>query len=253
VHFIPSDEPNHFASDKRNLGMRLAQGEVLLFLDDDCIPRPDWIERHLARQARGERVVGGAVEFPKGSYLQLADNLSAFHFMTPYTAQGYRTYLCTANLSVHRSVVAHIGEMAPHQNRADDLEWTLRMRARGYRLYFDPRTIVLHDPPRHSFASVWRHWTQDAPPTLRVRLRYAGLLKTPRLAKYRAAYLWGAPLVAAWATARVFSHRQSLISYWHTLPLVYLTKLAWCWSAYRNFPNREFTSTLDTDRQRGEP
>jgi GT2 family glycosyltransferase len=237
VRFIQTSEEDSFASDKRNIGMRAAKGDVFLFHDDDCVPNWDWIEGHLRWQERGEKIVGGSVAFPRGNYLQLADNLSAFHFMTPTTQSGYRTYLCTSNLSIHRSVLDQVGEMHPHQNRADDLEWTLRMRSLGFPLYFDPQIVVLHDPERTSFAQVWRHWIVDAPPTLAVRLRYAQLLGTPPLASCRPVYLWGSPFVAAWATWRTFSNRNNLISYWHTMPLVYLTKLVWCWSAYRNFPS----------------
>jgi hypothetical protein len=71
---------------------------------------------------------------------------------------------------------------------------------------------------------------------LSVRLRYACLLRTPRLARHRSIFLWGAPFVAAWATARSFDHSKILRQCWHTLPLVYLTKLGWCWGAFRNFP-----------------
>jgi cellulose synthase/poly-beta-1,6-N-acetylglucosamine synthase-like glycosyltransferase len=236
VHFIPAEGENRFASDKRNLGMRFAEGEIFLFLDDDCIPRQDWIERHLSCHASGEQVVGGAVELGKRNYLQLADNLSAFHYMTPYTKPGYRPYLCTSNLSVHRQVVEEAGGMQAHKNRADDLEWTVRLRKHGYRLFFDPLMVVLHDPQRCSLGSVWQHWWTDAPDTLRVRLMYADLLGTPRLASKRGVYLWGSPFVAAWATAKTFSNRRNLLAYGHTIPLVYLTKLAWCLSAFRNFP-----------------
>ena len=234
---IPVDKDNQYASDKRNLGMRLARGEVLLFLDDDCIPDRDWIERHLNCHTWGQDVVGGSVRFENDNYIQAADNLSAFHFMVDYTSPGYRPYLCTANMSVKRAVVDRCGPMERHRNRAEDLEWTTRIRCHGYELYFDPRARVLHKPNRGDLSSFWSHWWNDAPSTLDVRLRYADQLGTPKLANRRSMYLWGSPLVAAWATIRTFSHPKSWLRFWHTVPLVYLTKLIWCWSAYRNYQN----------------
>jgi glycosyltransferase involved in cell wall biosynthesis len=237
VWFIPTG-PSACASDKRNIGMREARGDILLFLDDDCLPAPDWIERHLNRHRQGEQVVGGSVTFGLRNYLQLADNISAFHDLLPFTPEGPRPYLSTANLSVNRAVVVEAGTMEAHKNRAEDLEWTVRFRAIGYRLYFEPRAVIFHDPPRNTWSTVWRHWTGDAHDTLRVRLRYSDLLQIPRMAKYRSVFLWGAPLVAAWATARNFGHPEMLRRYWHTLPMVYLTKLAWCWGAFRDFPGK---------------
>lgn len=234
VRFIPSLATN--AAVKRNVGMGQAQGEIFLFLDADCLPAPDWIERHVHQHEQGNRVVGGAVTFGSRNYLQLADNVSAFHDLLPFTQRGPRPYLATANLSVRRSVVEKAGQMEPHLNRAHDLEWTVRFRAFDYTLYFEPQAVVFHDPPRCTWPAVWRHWTGDAPDTLSVRLRYARLLRTPRLARHRSMFLWGAPFVAAWATARSFDHPRILWQYWHTLPLVYLTKLGWCWGVFRNFP-----------------
>lgn len=234
VQFIQTGEENRFASDKRNLGIQLAKGQVLLFLDDDCIPYPDWLEKHLARQAQGWRVVGGSVELARRSYLQLADNLSAFHFMTSDLPAGERAYLCTANLSVDRSVVERTGLMETHRNRAEDLEWTARFHRLGFRLYFEPQALALHDPKRHHLVELWEHWVADAPATLRVRLQYAAELGTPRLARHRGLYLWGAPFIAAWATWRIFARRAILQAYWHTIPVVYWTKLVWCWGAFRD-------------------
>ena len=224
------------ASDKRNLGMREAQGDIFCFLDDDCLPAPDWLEYHLKRHQAGEKIVGGAVTFGTGNYLQLADNVSAFHDLLPFTAEGARSYLSTSNLSVDRGVVDSAGYLEPGRSRAEDLEWTVRFRKLGYRLYFEPLAVIFHDPPRNTWPTVWRHWTDDAPHTLKVRLRYRQLLQTPHLAKYRSVFLWGAPLVAAWATARTFSHPTALRRYGYTLPLVYVTKLAWCWGAFKRFP-----------------
>jgi glycosyltransferase involved in cell wall biosynthesis len=227
------------ASDKRNHGMSNARGDLLLFLDDDCLPTPDLLARHLARHQQGEWVVGGAVTFPSDHYIQLADNISAFHDLLPFTQAGERAYLCTANLSVRRQVVDHAGLMEPRKNRAEDLEWTVRFRSLGYRLYFEPTALIVHCPARFSLTSVWHHWIYDAPHTLQIRLRYTHLLQTPALVQFRWAFFWLAPVIAAWATWRTFAHLRTRVLYWHTVPLVYMTKLAWCWGAYIYFPDWE--------------
>lgn len=234
VRFIPADQRTN-AAHKRNLALKAAKGELFLFLDADCIAAPDWAERHLACHQRGEQVVGGAVTFARRPYVTLADNLSAFHDLLPSTPAGPRPYLATANLSVQRAAAERVGPMDESLERAHDLAWTVRLRSLGYTLTFEPRAVVIHDPPRLTWRSVMDHWTGDARDTLRVRLRYCRLLNTPRLAGHRSAFLWGAPAVAAWATIRTFSHRGSW-SYLHTLPAVYLTKMAWCWAAFRDFP-----------------
>ena len=237
VRFVETAQGT-FAAAKRNIGMRLAQGDIFAFLDDDCLPAPDWLERLLYWHGQGELIVGGSVTFGCEHYLQLGDNVSAFHDLLPSTRAGARPYLVTANLSVRREVVEAAGAMQVEYKRADDLEWTARFRQHGYRLYFAPDAVVWHDPPRRSLASVWRHWVDDAPDTLHVRLRYRKMLNTPRAAQWRWMYLWGAAFVAAWATGRTFAHPRALARYWQTLPLVYLTKLVWCWSAYRSFNER---------------
>ncbi len=238
VRFVPTDSRAAYAAFKRNKGMHLAKGNIYLFLDDDCLPAPDCIQHHLKRHRLGEKIVGGAVKFDRKHYFQLADNVSAFHDLMPFTPEGERPYLATANLSVRRDVVEKAGLMKTRLKRAEDLEWTVRFRTKGYRLFFEPRAIVFHRPDRKTLSRIWRHWIDDAPDTLRVRLSYDKWLETPFLARYRFMYLWGAPLVAAWATLRTFRHHQVLHAYWQTVPAVYLTKMIWCWGAFLYFPKR---------------
>jgi GT2 family glycosyltransferase len=235
VRFVPTDQQMN-AAVKRNIGMQMAKGKLFFFLDSDCMPASDWIEKHLAHHKCGIPIVGGAINFSKNKYLQLSDNVSAFHDLLPHTESGARPYLATANLSVNRKVVEEVGLLEEYLDRAHDLDWTVRMRAAGYVLFFEPQALIFHDPPRHDLTTVLRHWTEDAPDTLYVRQRHSKLLNTPQLAMYRWPFLWLSPAIAAWATARTVADKQTLFQYWQTLPMVYLTKLAWCWSAFKNFP-----------------
>ena len=137
TRFVPTDQSSSFASSKRNLGIQLTKGKIFLFLDDDCLPAPDWLELHLYRHGQGEQIVGGAVAFDTKNYLQLADNVSAFHDLLPFIPESGRPYLSAANLSVRRKVVEKVGLMKTQLKRTEDLEWTIRFRAEEYRLFLN--------------------------------------------------------------------------------------------------------------------
>lgn len=42
----------------RNMGIRRAATDILIFIDDDCVPLPGWLEQHLAFHAETPRAVG---------------------------------------------------------------------------------------------------------------------------------------------------------------------------------------------------
>lgn len=231
VRFIDTGAPV-CAARARNLGIAAATGDLMLFLDADCVPRPDWLARHVMRHESGETVVGGAVSLEGSNYWAQSDNVSMFHEFIPQRPPGPRFLLPTLNLSVRRAVFEAVGGMDESfpGAAAEDADWTIRMRRAGYQLYFDPSAVVAHAPARTAWSDVVRHWRNLGYNAVRVRLRYTEEFGTPRGA--RSAWWWRllSPLIAAKVTAGIYAER-ALRAYWPSLPVVYATKIIYCFGA----------------------
>ncbi len=231
VRFISTLIPVGAAA-ARNLGMREAKRDVFLFTDSDCIPSPVWVETHRKYQQEGYLVVGGAVEIHQSNYWSRADNLSMFHHFSVGHPSGTRFLLPTLNLSLQRSVFEMIGGMDETFLTAggEDSDWTIRMRQAGYTLHFISSIVVTHCTSRDNWRAVFNHWYRSGYYNIRVRLRYPIEFGTPSWASHSILLKILAPLIAAWITFKIYTFSKGRL-YWECLPIVYATKIIYCWGA----------------------
>jgi glycosyltransferase involved in cell wall biosynthesis len=61
VRHVWQEDRGFRAGAARNRAAAAAYGDYVVFLDGDCIPRPDFVDRHLALQERGWMVAGNRV------------------------------------------------------------------------------------------------------------------------------------------------------------------------------------------------
>ncbi len=142
---------------KRNLGARLARHDLLLFIDSDCVPAPDLLNRHLAAIRRApDRVAGiaGLTETPVfADRLRLRllrqnrhDLNAVFDMPRQYERVGWAT---TSNFLVRRAVFAELAgfdETVLTVVGGEDIDFGLRLTKAGYEVGCAPDAVVNHDP-----------------------------------------------------------------------------------------------------------
>jgi GT2 family glycosyltransferase len=143
----------------RNRALRAAEGDVLVFLDDDVMPVPDLIMRHLqVHRQDSAAVVTGPMLAPPDIKLASWLEWEAVMLGKQYRAMAAGVYaptprqFYTANASVRREHALAVGGFDERFTRAEDVEFAFRLAGRGVRFYFVREAVVWHEPDR-TFAS----------------------------------------------------------------------------------------------------
>lgn len=141
---------------KRNLGARAAQGEVLAFIDDDAYPRADWLANAAARLAGPTAIdaLGGPGLTPPDdpplaqlSGLVLASPLVSGNFRCRYFIQGPLRRVedfPSCNLFVRKSAFEAIGGFREDYWPGEDSLLCADLQTSGHALWYDPRLVVYH-------------------------------------------------------------------------------------------------------------
>lgn len=168
----------------RNRGAAKARGEVLVFLDDDCAPVPDWLEaldRALAANPGagvGGRTVNALPENPWSSASQ-----TLIDYLYHYYNTGFRPdpMFTTSNLALPRTEFERVGGFDERFARAggEDREICLRWVRAGGRLVYAPDAVVLHSHQLAARSFVRQHFTYGRGAADFHRLRGSGPIPEP--------------------------------------------------------------------------
>ena len=160
----PLSEPNIQSSyAARNVGIRMAQGEILAFTDADCRPRPDWLTRLIQpfQQSAIGLVVGEIQAFsgqtPLEDYAEYREIMAQKHTI----AHPFYPYGQPANLAVRQAAFTQAGLFRPYLTTGGDADlcWRVQM-ATDWQVFFAQDALVRH---RHrstlkDLASQWRRY-----------------------------------------------------------------------------------------------
>lgn len=126
----------------RNLAIHEARGRHIVFIDDDVLTPPDFLQRHagwLVRQP--DALIRGPVV-----NVEEPPAVPSPPLRQPWRHYS-RNYLCTSNASIPRHLLLRAGLFDPRFRRWEDAELGVRLKRLGVSRVWDAQTYVYHWKP----------------------------------------------------------------------------------------------------------
>lgn len=146
----------------RNRGIAETTGNILAFIDADCLADPDWlVEAEAAMADPRAQILGGdvriAYENPEAlTILEAYESIYAYRMDRYIAREGFTG---TGNLVMRREVFEAVGPFGG-LDVAEDRDWGQRATRRGFDLRYVAGMKVYH-PARKSFAELRQKWDRQ--------------------------------------------------------------------------------------------
>jgi GT2 family glycosyltransferase len=152
--------PEQGVAANRNNAAQAARGEWIVFVDDDELPEPDWLEKlHEAAVSGTWDVIEGRVE--------PVDYPDSVFWYAPTVRQG--GLFCTANLAIRRELLVKLGGFDQRLRVShEDVELGGRIVASGCRTTFQGDAVVYHPARKSTFRQGWAKAVQQQYQTYRL-------------------------------------------------------------------------------------
>lgn len=154
-------QANAGQSAARQAGVELAQGDVVVILDDDMHVPPTFLENHLRYHDAGYDVVLGHIHAPDDEGARAL--FERFHMdQLKQFVRGVRegrirvkgVHLCTGNVSFRRQLFLEVGGFDTSLKRSEDRELGVRFEVNGAKLVFGEDAVSYHKSD-HQSLDVW--------------------------------------------------------------------------------------------------
>jgi GT2 family glycosyltransferase len=145
ARWLKFDQPSGVAVSiphQRNVGVRAAKGEIIVFTDAGCQPEPEWLAQLVRPLLQDEHVATGMALSPPGS---TADGMADRMTVQEILAKRYIKECSTMTLAFRRGVFDRVGGFDEGFAYGSDTDFIWRITEVGYRIRSAPDAITRHD------------------------------------------------------------------------------------------------------------
>jgi GT2 family glycosyltransferase len=152
--YLPLSTDKNTPAGGRNFGVRIAQGDIIAFVDADCIPERRWLENLIVHFSRNTMIVGGPNIHPPTNYSKLCD--AVYVVLGTFLGSGgsaqflkidrltYVNAIPTCNLAIEKKLFFAVGGFNDKLRFNEDSDLCYKLRKAGHKMLYSPEAKVIH-------------------------------------------------------------------------------------------------------------
>jgi GT2 family glycosyltransferase len=134
IYFHNKKDKQITISEQRNLGLKEARGDLIVFIDSNCIPKNNWLYELIKPiREEGENIVVGLTKSYKNTIHNNPEK------------RKYTEKSPTGNLAFRKMILKDVGCFDENFEAGEDIDFGWRAIKKGYKLRFNNKAIIYHD------------------------------------------------------------------------------------------------------------
>jgi len=133
-----------FTGEAKNIGLQRAKGEIIAFIDSDCIAVRNWLSTIINKYKQGYKIVGGSIGNANPTKIvSKAEYFLELIQLSPGSRQRLVNLISTANCFIAREIFEKYGPF-PTVRKGVDMVFSRYLIERGEKILFVPEMKVSH-------------------------------------------------------------------------------------------------------------